>query len=281
MRLFLLQFRGELLKLFARKRTYIGFGAFLAIETILVFLLSTDRIERSIRRTIESSGFAADDYLSGLTLALMVLKASVLLLGALYLALVAGDVMSKEIEDGTLRMMLCRPVSRLRLAALKALATMVYTFVLAVFISVTALIAGLIYGGTGGLFAADPIEKIFALYDFGPGLAHYAAAIPLLALSLFTISALGFFFSCLPMKPAAATILTLSIFFIDMILKNIPYLESIREWFLTYHMAAWLHVFNYQIPWESMAESYIWLLAIDATLVTLGWLAFQQRDFKS
>jgi len=122
--------------------------------------------------------------------------------------------------------------------------------------------AGLIYGGAGGLFAADPIEKIFALYDFWPGLERYAAAIPLLALSLLTISALGFFFSCLPMKPAAATILTLSILFIDMILKSIPYLDSIRQWFLTYHMAAWMHVFNYQVPWESMTESYIWLLAL-------------------
>ncbi len=281
MSLFFLQFRGELLKLFARKRTYIGFGAFLAIEIVLIFLLRLDRVERSIRRVIESSGYTGDDYLSGLTLALMVLMWSVFLLGALYLALVAGDVMSKEIEDGTLRMMLCRPVSRLRLVVLKALATVVYTFALVGFIGVTALLAGLIYGGAGGLFAFAPLEKLFALYDFNHGLARYAAAIPLLALSLLTISALGFFFSCLPMKPAAATILTLSVFFIDTILKSIPYFESIRDWFLTSRMSAWIRIFDYQIPWETMTESYIWLLAIDATLVTLGWIAFQQRDFKS
>ena len=35
---------------------------------------------------------------------------TVFLLGGLYLALVvAGDVMSKEVEDGTMRMILCRP----------------------------------------------------------------------------------------------------------------------------------------------------------------------------
>jgi ABC-2 type transport system permease protein len=281
MRLFLLQFQGELLKLFARKRTYIGFGAFLGIETILIFLLRMDRVERSIRKVLDSSGYEGGEYLSGLTLAFMVLIWSVFLLGALYLALVAGDVVSKEIEDGTMRMMLCRPVSRLRIVLVKALATVVYTFALVGFIGVTALLSGLIYGGTGGLFAFAPLEKLFALYDFGPGLVRYASAIPLLGLSLLTISALGFFFSCLPMKPAAATILTLSIFFVDTILKSIPYFESIREWFLTARMSAWLHVFEYQIPWETITEDYIWLLAIDATLFTLGWVAFQQRDFKS
>ncbi|HVE17216.1 MAG TPA: ABC transporter permease, partial [Chthoniobacterales bacterium] len=207
--------------------------------------------------------------------------ARITLVGALYLAVVAGDVVSKEIEDGTMRMMLCRPVSRLRIVLVKALATVVYTFALIGFIGVTALLSGLIYGGTGGLFAFAPLEKLFALYDFGPGLVRYASAIPLLGLSLLTISALGFFFSCLPMKPAAATILTLSIFFVDTILKSIPYFESIREWFLTARMSAWLHVFEYQIPWERITEDYIWLLAIDVTLFTLGWVAFQQRDFKS
>ncbi len=281
MNLFLLQFRGELLKLFARKRTYIGFGVFLAIEIILLFLFSLDRVERNITRAIEASGYVAGDYLSGLTLAFLVLTTSVFLLGALYLSLVAGDVMSKEVEDGTLRMMLCRPVSRFRIVAIKGLAIVVYTFALILFIGVSALVAGLLYGGAGGLFAIAPLEKLFALYDFGPGLARYSAAIPLLALSLLTISALGFFFSCLPMKPAAATILTLSFFFLDWILKNIPYFDSIREWFVTARMAAWIRIFDYQIPWESMTADYVWLLAIDFTLVALGWAAFQQRDFKS
>ena len=37
------------------------------------------------------------------------------LLGGLFLALVSGDVVSKEVEDGTMRMMLCLPASRWRI----------------------------------------------------------------------------------------------------------------------------------------------------------------------
>ena len=280
MSLFFLQLRGELLKLFARKRTYIGFGAFLGLEVLVLFLLRW-KGQDFLRRRIEELGYGADQYLSGLTLAFGILFWAMFLLGALYLALVAGDLVSKEVEDGTMRMTLCRPVSRLRLLALKAASAAIYTFALVLFVGLSALATGLLYGGTGGLFVFAPMEKIFNLFEFGPGLARFALALPLLAGSLLTITALGFFFSCLNMKPAAATILTLSVFFVDTIMKTIPYLESIRDWFLTARMNAWIHVFEARIPWESITEDYAWLFAIDATLLALGWLAFEQRDFKS
>lgn len=281
MSLFLLQLRGELTKLFARKRTYIGFGVFVAIELALIALLSMDSVQKSLQKVITRSGYAAEEYLSGLTLALLVLVWSVFLLASLYLALISGDLVAKEAEDGTLRMILCRPISRARLLLIKAIACMAYTVVLVVFIAGTALIAGLLYGGTGGLFVFVPTERLFALYDFSTGLTRYAWAIPCLALSLSTISSLGFFFSCMNVKPAAATILTLSVFLVDMILKNIPFFEDIRGWFLTSKMNAWLSVFEYHIPWESMIASYTWLMAVNASLLLLAWVIFERRDFKS
>lgn len=281
MSLFLLQLRGEFTKLFARKRTYIGFGVFVAIELALIALLSMDSVQKSLQKVITRSGYAAEEYLSGLTLALLVLVWSVFLLASLYLALISGDLVAKEAEDGTLRMILCRPISRARLLLIKAIACMAYTVVLVVFIAGTALIAGLLYGGTGGLFVFVPTERLFALYDFSTGLTRYAWAVPCLALSLSTISSLGFFFSCMNVKPAAATILTLSVFLVDMILKNIPFFEDIRGWFLTSKMNAWLSVFEYHIPWESMIASYTWLMAVNASLLLLAWVIFERRDFKS
>lgn len=281
MRLFLAQFLGELLKLFARKRTYIGFGAFLGVELLMLFLLNLERVRRGIARVIEEAGYPAEAYLSGLTLAFLVLLSSVFLLGSLYLALVAGDVVGKEVEDGTLRMMLCRPVSRSRILVLKLGAVLVYSLALTWFVASTALVVGLLHSGAGGLFVFVPMEKVFALYDFGPGLARYTLGVALLSVSLLTIPAIGFFLSCLDMKPAAATIGTLSFLFMDSILRNIPFFESLKPWFVTAHMAAWVHVFEFRVPWERMAEDYAWLLALNATLVVLAHAVFQQRDFKS
>ncbi len=281
MSIFLLQMRGELKKLFARKRTYIGFGAFLSVELSVLLLLRLPKVQQSLERLLERAGYVAADYLSGLTLGLIITLSTVFLLGALYLALVAGDVVSKEVEEGTMRMMLARPAGRGRILTLKLAACTVYTLALTIFIAVTAVVAGTLHAGWGGLFVYAPLEGVFAVYSAGEGAARMALALPFLATSLLTITCLGFCFSCMRMKPAAATIVTLSVLFVDTILKNIPFFSGIRDWFLTAKMSAWVGVFEYHIPWEAMAGQYAWLAAINATLVVVGFAVFHSRDFKS
>lgn len=281
MRLFFRQLRNELYKLFARKRTYLGFAAFVAVEVLLLFMLNLPKPKAGFRRLIEQNGYGFDQYFSGATLGLLMLMWTTFLLGALYLALVAGDVVAKEVEDGTLRMILCRPISRVRLGLLKYTACVLYTFALTIFIGLTALVAGLLYCGWGGLLAIAPLEQLLALHEAWPGFWRYLGALPLLGYGLVSISSLGFLFSCCEMKPAAATILTLSIFFFDSIFRSIPYFESLRGWFMTTHMTLWLRVFEYRIPWWRMVEDVTWLGALNFTFALIGLAILQQRDFKA
>jgi ABC-2 type transport system permease protein len=281
MSLFFLQMRNELHKLFARKRTYLGFAAFVAVEILLLLLLNLPKPKAGFRKLIEQNGYGFDQYFSGATLGLLMLMWTTFLLGALYLALVAGDVVAKEVEDGTLRMILCRPISRLRVGFLKYAACVLYTFALTFFIGITALAAGLLYCGWGGLFAIAPLEQLLAMHEAWPGLWRYLGALPLLGFGLVSITSLGFLFSCCEMKPAAATILTLSIFFFDSIFRSIPYFESLRGWFMTTHMTLWLRVFEYHIPWWRIAEDVTWLGALNVTFALVGLAILQQRDFKA
>jgi putative exporter of polyketide antibiotics len=46
-------------------------------------------------------------------------------------------------------------------------------------------------------------------------------------------------------------------------------------------MGVWVDVFRSPIPACNMVEEYAYLLAIDATLVAIGIVKFQRRDFKS
>ena len=142
MGLFFLQLWHELVKLFARRRTYIGFGAFLFMEGAVVVGLNRPFPQRKFREMIERNGYGFEQYFSGLTLGLQMVMWTVFILGGLYLSLVAGDVVSKEVEEGTMRLMLCRPVARWRLGLQKYLACAIYTLVLTFFIGGTALAFG-------------------------------------------------------------------------------------------------------------------------------------------
>lgn len=279
--LFLLQFWHELTKMFARKRTYIGFGAFLALEGLVLIGLNRPGPKKAFQHMIESNGFGFDQYFSGLTLGFMMLYWTALLLGGLFLALVAGDVVSKEIEEGTMRMMLCRPVSRARIGLLKYLSCLTYTFAMVFFIGLSALAAGLAYRGWGGLFAFAPLERVMALYEPRAGLERYFGSLVLLACSLTTISSLGFVLSCMKMKPVSATIVTVTVLFADNIFRNVPLFDDLKPYFITAHLATWINAFHNHIPWRDITVDLAYLGALDATFLIVGIVVFTQRDFKA
>ena len=281
MSLFFLQLQGELWKLFARKRTYIGFGAFFGLEVVILILFQLPKVQQAWRGLIERAGYEFEGYFSGLTLAFQILFWTVFLLGGLYIALVGGDIVSKEVEDGTMRMTLCRPISRRRVLAIKYLACLLYTFALTIFIGLSALGIGLLRQGVGGFFAFQPLQQLFVLYDFGPGVLRYLGSLPLLAFSLVSVASLSFLLSCCNMKPAAATISTLTYFLTDSIFRNIPYFESIKPWFITTHVETWYNVYRAPIPWWQILEDLAYLAGIDATFLAVGWVVFCARDFKS
>ncbi|HEV7405043.1 MAG TPA: ABC transporter permease [Chthoniobacteraceae bacterium] len=279
--LFFRQLRGELWKLFARKRTYIGFGAYLAFEVLILSLSQLPMAKNWFQHFVEGQGFSAEHYASGLTLGFSMVSWTVVMLGPLFLALVTGDIVAKEVEDGTMRMILSRPVSRSRVVLVRYVAALVYTAVLIAFIAGSALLFGLAKSGAGGMFVFSPREKILALYEFGPGLQRYLCTIPFLALSFTAVSSIGFFFSCCNMKPAAATILCLAVHFIDHILSLIPQFTSIHQYLLTTHMMTWMNIYRPVVPVLDMVQDYAVLLGIDGTLLVLGIMVFQSRDFKA
>ena len=281
MSLFLYQLRGELWKLFARKRTYIGYGVFLGVELLVMLLLHLPHGRHFMKKMIEDSGGLFDLYFSGLTVALMMVAVTLFMLGGLYMALIAGDLVAKEVEDGTMRMTLCRPVSRLRVLMVKYVVCVIYTFSLVFFVGLSALTVGLLVRGGGGLFPMIPGVNLLTLYDFGPGLGRYLGALPCFGLSMLTMSTFAFQLSCWNVKPAAATISAITVFFVDWILHEMPYFESYRPWMMTTHMNTWMNAFREPLPWQKMVEDYSILIGLNATFFIVGAVVFASRDFKS
>jgi ABC-2 type transport system permease protein len=281
MSLFLLQFRFELIKLFARKRTYVGFISFLAAEALIFSLLHLPGVKRSLAHLMEKSGYLFHDLYTGPTLAFIMLSYTVVLLGGLYLALVSGDMMAKEVEDGTLRMILCRPVARHRILCLKYLACIVYTFTLCLFIVASSLLMSILFQGTGTLLVYAPFEDIFSVFPFGEGMLRFAGASIALSVGMLTVSTLAFALSCLNVKPATATIVTISILFVDSIIRNIPYFQSIEPYCLSTNIGQWVHMFDGFVPWQQIASSFLFLAAVNGTLLAAAGIVFSLRDFKS
>ena len=283
MTLFLLQLRNELWKLFAKKRTYIGFVMFLLAQNAMLFGFHFSRgMKRSMERMLVGNGYLAEDYVSALTVALIMLIPQILLLMPLYTGLIGGDLVAKEAEDGTLRMILCRPVSRWRLLFVKWCAGVVFAVTQVFALGVMALVLARLWFPWKGMFVLIPEpENIFAVLSAAEGWKLYAASHLFLAINASTMMTLAFMFGCFNMKPAAATILAISFLLLNLVLESIPALAEYRPYMLLHHFRAWVAVYGQPMDWARVWSALSVLVAFNATCLVIGGTAFHLRDIKS
>jgi ABC-2 type transport system permease protein len=278
---FYLQLRNELWKLFGKKRTYIGFVMFLLAQNLIALVFKFTHASKPLQRMLETNGYLAESFISALTIASIMLIPLAAFLLPLYTALVGGDLVAKEAEDGTLRMILSRPISRARLLVVKWVAGCLFSIILVVALGAFGLGFARLYFPWGGLFVWMPEEGIFSVFSAGAGLGHYLAAHLMLVTEAASIMGLAFMFSCFNVKPAAATILALSFVFVSFILEHIPYFKDYRDWFFTYHLHLWQLMFAERIPWWRVWQSLSLLAGFNLTYLLIGITAFHVRDIKS
>jgi len=278
--MFFHQLWNELRKLFGKKRTYIGFGAFLVAQNAMLLAFRFTGWQKNLERTLSGNGYIPQDYVSALTVALIMLIPQAMLLMPLYAALAGGELVAKEAEDGTLRMILCRPVSRLRLMILKWLAGLIFAGLLVIALGVTALLFASFWFPWKGMFVIAP-GMVFNVLSPGQALPLYCLSHAMMAVNACVILGLAFMFSCFNMKPAAAAILSLSFLFINLVMEGIPFFEEYHHFLLPYHFRVWILVYANPTPWPRILSSLAVLIGFLVTSFLVGATIFHARDIKS
>jgi ABC-2 type transport system permease protein len=278
--MFFAQLKNELWKLFGKKRTYIGFGAFLLAQTAMLLAFRFTRRQDDFEKLLSGNGYLATDFISALTVSVVMLIPQIIFLMPLYTTLVGGDLVAKEAEDGTLRMILSRPISRLRLLLVKWSAGVIFAAVLVLVLGLVALGFARMLFPWGGMFVFAP-GQAFSVLSANEGLLRFVCSHLFLAVNASVMLSVAFMFSCFNMKPAAATIVALSYLFVNLVMEGIPFFDRYDDWFITHHFRCWLLVFQNPVPWAQILQSQVALLTICATTFVVGCTAFYVRDIKS
>mgnify|MGYP000859392353 CR=1 FL=1 len=107
----------ELYKIFRKPRTYIAFGAIAAIVGLiqLGFYADGESYMKFGMQSLSDSFDVNGNIMNGYLMAFIILQ-TLLVHVPLLIALVAGDMISGEANQGTLRLLLTKPVSRPRLS---------------------------------------------------------------------------------------------------------------------------------------------------------------------
>ena len=261
-------FRWELRKLIAQKRTYLGLGAALVVPLIFVVALLADSSGGP-----EGIPFGEYVRVTGLAVPLVCLFFGSLWLLPLITALVAGDIVATEDQNGTLKTILTRSVERWHVFAGKLLAALAYTLTILTGYVVIGLVAG------GLIWGFDPLTTLSGT-QVGVGRALFLTAAGTLTyfLPLAGMAAIALLLSTVTRNSAAAVVGTLMVSIFLQILGSIAALDWLDPYLLSTQFNAWQGILREPTDWEPIIRS-AWVCALYA-LPALGWAltAFLRRD---
>ena len=258
-------YRGELFKLLAQRRTWLG----VATATVgpIVYLLL------ELAQGPPNAPLADNLGHTGVGFALVVFKLIAVFGPAVIAALVAGDIVASEQADGTLKTVLTRSLTRSELLLGKLLALFTYLAIAIAAFFVVATIGAIIAWGFHPLLNISG-QRISALHAIAldiPAIAIYM--LPVLAIACF-----GFFLSVATGQSVAAVGGTL---IYAMSLQGVAAISAIsgaHPYLLTNQFTAWHDLFQTPTGGDLILRS-IWVSAAFALPPLVAALVvFNRRD---
>ncbi len=237
--------RWELRKLVAQKRTFLGLGMVLAIPIIFVVAL------------LAESGGGPDEVPfgslvreTGLAIPLVCLSFGSIWLIPLITALVAGDIVATEDQNGTLKTILTRSVERWHVFAGKAVAAFGY-----------AALALLVYVGTGlvlgGLaFGFDPVTLLSGTtVTVERGITLIGAGTLAYLMPVLALTAIALLLSTVTRNSAAAVVGTLMVSIVMQVLGALSALDWLDPYLLSSQFNAWQGLLRDPADWDPVVRA--------------------------
>ena len=271
----------ELLKIFKKWRTYIGFiaiGVLIPIIQLALYFTGNDYL-KVITRNLQDSFFMIGNLFNGYLIANLILSSLFIHIPFL-IVLVGGDILAGEATAGTYRMLLTRPVSRFQIVSAKYIAGIVYVISLIVWLAFLSLGISILIFGTGELISFRGEIIIFASNDV---LWRFACAYSFAVLSMITVFSLSFFFSSLVENAIGPIVATMAVIIVLFVLSTLPidFLNEIQPYFFTTYMSQWEGFFHYQVDYKEIFNSALILGIYSAILFLLTSYIFIKKDILS
>lgn len=257
----------ELRKLVRQKRTFAGLGA-AALYALAFVLALTIKKHAGIPPDIP---LAKQVTKTAVVLPLALLSFATFFGAPVISALVAGDIVSSEDANNTLKTILTRSTGRGAIYAAKALAAATYGVALIAVMFVVSVVGSI---ASWGLHGVTLLDGTSASGTHALGLVALAYAAYLLPLAVLVSVAL--FLSTVTRNSAAAIVGTVIFALAFQGVAALPGLGGTKPYLLPKQFEAWESLFGH--AGDSIGRA-AWVCAIYTAVPLLaGWLVFRRRD---
>jgi ABC-2 type transport system permease protein len=271
----------ELVKIFLKKRTYLGFGIVLVIVPLVEVAM---KLEGGRFLTMAMRGLSRDflffgNIFNGWFVAHQIMN-SLWIHIPLLISFVAGDQLAGEATAGTYRLILIRPVSRTRIFISKYITTVIYTIVFVFFLAVLSIGLALALLGRGDLLI---ISRTFLLLPESEVAWRFFIAYLLAAATMITIASISFFFSSFVENAIGPIVATMGLLIVCTVITVMPVelFEIPKKFLFTRYMDIWQKIFLDPIPWDEIKTGLLYLGGWALAAVLGAWGVFVKKDILS
>ena len=264
-------FRSELALIAGRRRNQAGLLALAAVPIVLAIAVKLTASDGP-----RGGGLVAQITANGLFVPLAALTFEVTMFLPLAIAMVSGDSIAGEANQGTLRALLTVPVTRARLLVVKYASLVVASFWAVLAVVLPGVVIGLALFGFGPMttFSGSQLDGGDAVWRLVIAALYVTAAMAALA-------AVGLFFSTLTEQPIAVTVAVMIFVIASWILQGIEQVSWLHPWLLVNYATAFVDVLRDPIAWEQMQRGLGVFAAYAVVFWLAAWARFAGKDITS
>lgn len=277
MKLFTL-LRGELTKMYRQRGTYAGYILLALFTGLFVWGMWAEQYDRQVTRHFSDEMAVGGQLMSGPLIAYLVLEIPVAtgVFIPLLISMIAGGIITGEVQRGTLRTMLTRPVHRWAVVSGKVTAAFIHAATLVLALGALSLIAG---------YAVFPGGTDIVTYDGGlriiagtQALARLAIAYGVTTAMMCAVAAIAVLCSAIFGHPLTASGVMLGFLIVSGALMVIPYFEWLKPYLITNYFRAFKGAFETPIDWSTMGNALRWAGIYTAVAIAATLAVFCRKD---
>jgi ABC-2 type transport system permease protein len=200
-------------------------------------------------------------------------------------AMFAGDAVAGEANNGTLRYLLIRPVSRSRLLMAKLLGVAVFVIVVILLVVITSFLVG---GGLFGFGQAAAVGQPGGVTSLSGTILtplelvlRLLAAIGYIVLCMMGVGVIALFFSTISDSGLGAALGTLAVLITSEVLTTLDAASIVKPYLPSNYWLSWIDFFRVPIFWGNIDKGILVQVAYLAVFFGAAWANLTSKDITS
>jgi len=265
--------RVELAKLVRRPRTWLTILLLNALPTFVAVLVSVTGVSAPPG---EGPAFLSAVLANGSLFSVAALAIVLPLFLPVAVAVVGGDSIAGEVQSDTLRYLLVRPVSRLRLLIAKLVSIVAFVVLATLAVAVVAYVEGRLLLGKSTTTGVVSVSG--TTLSQGQMLERTLLAFGYVVLAMLGVAAIALLLSTMTDSAVAAALGTIGFLIASTVLLGLDAADSIRPYLLTRYWLAFVDLFRDPIRWTDVVHGVLAQLAYLVVFAGAAWANFATRD---